>query len=127
MLGTVLLFVMDRTGLLEWVRVSAAPLVGRLLGLPHEATDAFLVGFVRRDYGAAGLFQLQRDDLLDGRQIVVSLVIITLYVPCIANFFVMIKERGLRTALAIVGVILVIATAVGGGLNQLLLLLGANP
>jgi ferrous iron transport protein B len=58
---------------------------------------------------------------------VVSLVIITLYVPCIANFFVMIKERGLRTALAIVGVILVIATAVGGGLNQLLLLLGANP
>ena len=126
-LGTVLLFVMDRTGLLEWVRVSAAPLVGRLLGLPHEATDAFLVGFVRRDYGAAGLFQLQRDGLLDGRQIVVSLVIITLYVPCIANFFVMIKERGLRTALAIVGVILVIATAVGGGLNQLLLLLGANP
>ena len=85
------------------------------------------MGFVRRDYGAAGLFELQREGWLDGRQIVISLVIITLYVPCIANFFVMIKERGLRAALAIVGVILVIATAVGGGLNQLLLLLGVNP
>jgi ferrous iron transport protein B len=127
LLGTTLLFALDKTGLLEWIRSAAAPLVGKLLGLPREATDAFLVGFVRRDYGAAGLFQLQREGWLDGRQIVVSLVIITLYVPCIANFFVMIKERGLRAALAIVGVILVIATAVGGGLNQLLLLLGANP
>jgi ferrous iron transport protein B len=125
-LGTVFLFALDRLGLLEQIRLGAAPLVGRFLGLPPEATDAFLVGFVRRDYGAAGLFELQRSGLLDPRQVVVSLVIITLYVPCIANFFVMIKERGLRTALIMVAVIVLIATLVGGLLNRLLLELGVN-
>ena len=46
---------------------------------------------------------------------------ITLFVPCIANFFVMIKERGLRSALAISGVIVVLALGVGGALNWALL------
>ena len=46
-----------------------------------------------------------------------SLVAITLFVPCIANFFVMIKERGLRTAVAMAAVIVAIALGVGGALN----------
>ncbi len=125
-LGTVLLFGLDRLGLLDAIRAAASPVVGGLLGLPREATDAFLVGFVRRDYGAAGLFEIQRAGLLDGRQVVVSLVIITLYVPCIAQFFVMIKERGLRVAAAISLVVVTVALLVGAGLNRLLLLLGAT-
>ena len=40
---------------------------------------------------------------------------ITLFVPCIANFFVIIKERGWKTALVIVGVVIFIALLVGGG------------
>jgi ferrous iron transport protein B len=122
-LGTLLLFLLDRLDLLGTIRGAMAPVVSRFMGLPSEAADAFLIGFLRRDYGAAGLFEIQRQGLLNGRQIVVSLVIITLYVPCVANFFVMIKERGLRAALAILGVILVIAVSVGGALNGLLQLL----
>ncbi len=126
-LGTVLLFALDRLHLLERIRDAAAPVVGSFLGLPRQATDAFLIGFLRRDYGAAGLFDIQRSGQMDGVQIVVSLVIITLFVPCIANFFVMIKERGLRTALAIGAVVLVIALMVGGGLNLALRGLGVSP
>ena len=70
------------------------PLVEGFLGLPARATEAFLVGFLRRDYGAAGLFALQKAGQMDAHQVVVSLVTITLFVPCIANFFMMIKERG---------------------------------
>ncbi|MFH1843074.1 MAG: ferrous iron transport protein B [bacterium] len=125
-LGTLVLFTLDRLALLDLIREFASPLVGQFLGLPQETTDAFLVGFVRRDYGAAGLFEIQRSGLMTGAQTVVSLVIITLYVPCIANFFVMIKERGLRTALIMVGVVIIIATLVGGGLNGLLNLLHVN-
>ncbi|MHB8080096.1 MAG: nucleoside recognition domain-containing protein [Candidatus Krumholzibacteriia bacterium] len=126
-LGTLLLFALDRLHLLVSIRNAAAPVVQVLLGLPERATDAFLIGFLRRDYGAAGLYDLQRQGLLDGRQVVVSLVVITLFVPCIANFFVMIKERGLRTALAIAGVIVVIALGVGGALNWGMRLLGVEP
>ncbi len=126
-LGTVLLFALDRLALLEVVRDVAAPVVRTVLGLPREATDAFLVGFLRRDYGAAGLFDLQRSGLMDGRQVVVSLVVITLFVPCVANFFVMIKERGVRAAFAIGAVVVAIALVAGGALNWALRASGVEP
>jgi ferrous iron transport protein B len=54
----------------------------------------------------------------------VALVTITLFVPCIANFFVIIKERGWKVALAIVGTVIGIALLVGGLLNWALFLSG---
>lgn len=125
-LGTLILFGLDRLQLLGVIRQAAAPVVQYFLGLPEQATDAFLVGFLRRDYGAAGLFDIQRAGLMDGRQIVVSLVIITLFVPCIANFFVMIKERGLKAALLMGLLVMLIALGVGGALNGLLGVVGVD-
>ncbi|MBI5253840.1 MAG: ferrous iron transport protein B [Euryarchaeota archaeon] len=119
-LGTFLLFVFDRIGLLKIIEIAASPVVVSFLGLPAKATEAFIVGFLRRDYGAAGLFVLAEKGLLDPTQIVVSLVTITLFVPCIANFFMMVKERGLKTALAIAAFIFPFAFLVGGILNFLL-------
>jgi ferrous iron transport protein B len=55
--------------------------------------------------------------LLTPNQVLVALVTITLFVPCIANFFVIIKERGWKTALIIVGVVIFIALFIGGVLN----------
>ncbi len=116
-LGTLLLFLLDASGALPAIERGARPVVVGLLGLPEKAADAFLVGFLRRDYGAAGLFVLRQDGQLDGVQAVVSLVVITLFVPCIANFFMMIKERGLKTALGMVAFIVPFAFLVGGALN----------
>ena len=67
---------------------------------------------------------LAREGLLDPRQILVSLVTITLFIPCIAQFFMMIKERGLKKALWISAVIFPVAFGVGGLLNFLLRFLG---
>ncbi|MBT4292136.1 ferrous iron transporter B, partial [bacterium] len=58
--------------------------------------------------------------LLDGTQVVVSLIIITLFVPCIANFFVMIKERGLLISVAMSIFIVIMAVTVGGLMNFVL-------
>jgi ferrous iron transport protein B len=126
-LGTLLLFVLDRAGVLPTIEAASRPLVVGFLGLPEKAADAFLIGFLRRDYGAAGFFVLRQQGLLDGVQALVSLVVITLFVPCIAQFFVMIKERGLRAALAIGAVIVVITLSVGGTLNWALHALGVQP
>ena len=40
------------------------PLVTGWLGLPPEASAAFLMGFLRRDFGATGLFVMQAHGLL---------------------------------------------------------------
>ncbi|MCG8604445.1 ferrous iron transport protein B, partial [bacterium] len=119
-LGTLVLFVLAKTGALSAIQIWAAPLITGMLGLPETATEAFLIGFLRRDYGAAGLFSMAREGLLNPKQIVVSLVTITLFVPCIANFFVIIKERGVKTALAITAFIVPFAFLVGALLNVIL-------
>ncbi len=125
-LGTAILFVLDKIHILNSLRVAASPIVEHWLGLPAKATDAFLIGFLRRDYGAAGLFNLAQDGLLNGNQILVSIITITLFVPCIANFLMIIKERGLKTALAMTAFIFPFAIAIGGLLNWALILLGVH-
>jgi len=55
-----------------------------------------------------------------GVQAVVALTVMTLFVPCVANFLMMVRERGLRVGLAIVGVITPIAIFTGAGVNFVL-------
>jgi ferrous iron transport protein B len=119
-LGTFILFVGHKLGALEYIQKLTDPLVVGLLGLPSKAAEAFVIGFLRRDYGAAGLFVMQKQGMLDPIQVVVSLVVITLFVPCIANFFMMVKEQGMKVALYMVAFIFPFAFGVGGVLNWVL-------
>jgi ferrous iron transport protein B len=50
----------------------------------------------------------------------------TLFVPCVANFLMMVRERGVKTGLASVGVITPIAIFPGAGLNYALHYLGVQ-
>ena len=123
-LGTLVLFILDKFNLIGIIQDFSAPVVQKFLQLPPKATEAFLIGFLRRDYGVAGLFSLAQTGELSTIQIIVSLVTITLFVPCIANFFIIIKERGLKTALVIVAFIVPFAFIVGGVVNFILRLIG---
>ncbi|MGE5226449.1 MAG: ferrous iron transport protein B [Planctomycetaceae bacterium] len=116
-LGTAALFVLDATGALAWAERAFSPLISGWLGLPESATGSFLIGFLRRDYGAAGLFALAQHGALTGNQILVSLVVITLFIPCIATVLMIVREHGTRTALAVAGFVFPFAVLVGGLLN----------
>ncbi len=91
-----------------------------VMGLPAKSAEAFLYGFFRRDFGAAGLYTLDGRGLLDGVQVVVACVALTMFVPCIAQFLMMKKEQGLKMSLAVAGFSVVMAFAIGAGLNVLL-------
>jgi ferrous iron transport protein B len=116
-LGTLLLFAADRLRLLGFVERLAEPVLTGFLGLPRETAGAFVVGFLRRDFGAAGLFELARHGRLSPEQIVVSMVTITLFIPCIANFFMIVKERGWKTGLAIAAFITPFALGAGAAVH----------
>lgn len=120
-LGTLILFVADKLNILPWLQDVSSPVIVSLLGLPAEATEAFIIGFLRRDFGAAGLFALQERGMLNTEQVVVSLVTITLFIPCIANLFMIIKERGMKTAVIISAFVFPFAILVGGGLHRVLM------
>jgi len=119
-LGTAILFVADKLHILARIEKFFSPLVVTLLGLPEKAASVFILGFLRRDYGAAGLYALRKAGSLDNIQLVVSLIVITLFVPCIAQFFVSIKERGIKVAMAIAVFVFSFAFLVGGAMNFIL-------
>jgi ferrous iron transport protein B len=113
--GALLLGVLQVTGALETLQRWAAPLVEGWLLLPAEAATAFIMGFVRRDFGAAGLYSLG----LSGTSVLVALVTITLFVPCIASVLIITKERGKRFAAFVWVGSVVLAFTVGGVLAHL--------
>jgi ferrous iron transport protein B len=122
--GALLMFLLDRSGLLAWLIQAGEPLVSGWLGLPAEASAAFLMGFLRRDFGATGLFVMQSEGLLTPLQVVVAMVTVTLFIPCIASVMMIAKERGWRTALGMMVLITPLAVLVGGLLNRLLVAIG---
>lgn len=96
-IGALGIGLMEITGLLQVWQDALAPLTTSWLKLPKEAANAFVMGMVRRDFGAAGLFDIK----LSVMQITVAIITITLFVPCIASFVVMLKERGWKEGMAI--------------------------
>jgi ferrous iron transport protein B len=124
-LASILLWAGELTGILALVSRGLEPLV-EFIGLPSEAAVVFLYGFFRRDFGAAGLYDLQSSGIILGVPLVVAAVTLTLFIPCIAQFSVMLKERGIKTALAIALFILPFAFFVGFILNLVLTTLGVS-
>lgn len=100
------------TGSFDWLMLALAPLTAAL-GLPVEVSKIFIFGFFRRDYGAAGLYDLLETGGLTTEQLLVTATVLTLFVPCIAQFTVMIKERGWGIALGIAGLVFPLAFLVG--------------
>jgi ferrous iron transport protein B len=124
-LASILIWLGNITGAFPKIISWLVPVVN-WIGLPDQAAQAFLFGFFRRDYGAAGLYDLQQSGALSGAQMVVAAATLTLFVPCIAQFTMMIKERGLKTAIAIAAFIFPFAFGAGYVLNWLIIILGVK-
>jgi ferrous iron transport protein B len=95
-----------------------------MLGLPKDVAAVFVFGFFRRDFGAAGLYDMNEQGLLSPVQLTVAAVTLTLFVPCVAQFLMMQKERGWKAALIIFAAVTATAFSVGWLLNGLLLSTG---
>jgi ferrous iron transport protein B len=106
------------TGFLDWFIGIMHPITVGLLQLPNDPRIAttFALGIVRRDFAAFGL----TDVAMSATQAVVAMIVITLFVPCIATVGVLIKERGFRTAMAIWAGSWACAFVIGGILARVL-------
>jgi len=119
-LGTAILFLLDAMGALNGIAVALEPLVTGWLGLPKEMANAFLIGFMRRDFGAVYILDAATgaDAVLSPHQILVAMVTITLFMPCIANFLMIAREHGMKIALSMAAFIFPFAFFVGGVINH---------
>lgn len=108
--GALVLSLLRVTGLMERIERAMQPLTSGWLLLPGETAYAFIMGFIRRDFGTAGIMSIPMEPL----QKFVALVTLTLFVPCIATTLIIFKERGWREGLAIWLTILGLAFLFGG-------------
>ncbi|HYE84234.1 MAG TPA: ferrous iron transport protein B [Clostridia bacterium] len=95
--GAIFISALQYTDSLTYIERWMSPVTESLLRLPPETATAFIMGIIRRDFGAAGLTSI----VMSQQQVLVSLIVMTLFVPCIAAIMVIFKERGTRDALAI--------------------------
>jgi ferrous iron transport protein B len=123
LLGTALLFVADHAGALDELKRILNPVVVGFLSLPADTTEGFILGFLRREYVAAYFFDIYSRGLMDHLQAFVATMVMTLFVPCVANTFVIIKERGILVGMGIIVFVFVYAIAAGGVLNAVLRIL----
>ena len=113
--ASLLVFVFARLGGLAALEHAARPAVRGILGLPDDAVRVFIKTAIRRETGGAELSLLR--DHFTPLQMVVSLVVMTFLLPCINASFVMIKERGLKTATVLILVMITIAITAGAAVN----------
>jgi ferrous iron transport protein B len=118
LLGTLIMYTLDKTGALPLIIRAGEPLVSGWLGLPKEASAAFVMGFLRRDFGATGLFAMAHT--LSPIQAVVGMITITLFIPCFASLMMMLKEQGAKVAVGMVAIIVPFAFFIGGLFNLVL-------
>ncbi len=107
------------TASLTYIINAAKPLMSGFLLLPSEVTLSFILGMIRRDFGAFGLLAIP----MTAAQTVTACVVLTLFVPCIATVAIMIKEKNLLTAMAIWFSSWILALTVGAFLARVLTLL----
>jgi ferrous iron transport protein B len=106
------------TGALDAFIKVLQPITVTLLNLPNDPRIAttFILGIVRRDFASFGLTEVP----LTAVQAVTAMIVITLFVPCIATVGVMCKERGPKVAFTIWFGSWVCAFIIGGALARLL-------
>jgi ferrous iron transport protein B len=119
LLVSVFIWLGQLSGVFDWI-IAALRGPVRAIGLPVEAAKIFLLGFFRRDYGAAGLYDLDKTGALTGVQLTVAAVALTLFLPCLAQFLITVKERGIKTGIGISLFVLAVSFGVAFALNAVL-------
>lgn len=121
MLGSLLVAVLQATHMLEAIQNGLGPAIKAVLHLPYETAQVFIMGLVRRDFGAAGLYMMA--ERLTHAQLLTCLMVITLFVPCFASATVIWKERGIKESSIVLAGSWLIAFGIGALLARLMELL----
>ncbi len=114
--ASIVLTLMAHFGLLNKLYELMSPLTVGVLKLPAEASAAFILSMIRREFGVVSLLTLS----LSPQSMLVALITITLLIPCLSAVFVLFKQRGVKEASLICIFCTVTAFAVGGILARII-------
>jgi ferrous iron transport protein B len=120
LLGALILFVLHETSGIYYLEQLLRPVIVTFLNLPINFSEALVMSLARSEAGAVLIMKMVKQGELDPTQVMVAIIVITLFVPCISNIMAMIKELRMKKALIMVATITVTAFLIGGLINFLL-------
>ena len=115
------LFFVDKTGMLDLTKHVLKPVVVGWLGLPIDIVDALILSLARHEAAAALLLNMAGSGAMNFVQVIVAVVITTMFVPCFANIVAMCKELGVKTGIAMAMAINISSFILAGILNWILI------
>jgi ferrous iron transport protein B len=124
LLAAFVIFVINWLGGLRVLEQGARPLMSGLLGMPDNSVQVFMKTIIRREAGAAELDRLRTD--YSNLQLVVTLLVMTLLLPCVNSVVVLFKERGLKATVLLLLASTAYALGAGAFVNHACRLLGVT-
>jgi ferrous iron transport protein B len=122
--GSVVLALLHHFGADEAINSVLAPITYWWLGLPAVLGVPLLFGVLRKELSLLMIFQalgtFEIDRYLGTAQLVTFLLFLTLYVPCVSTFAVMLKSVGTKRALYSVALSVGVALIVSGAARLVL-------
>ena len=115
-LGILFINLLHTLKIINYLTDIFSPILTGLWGLPKEAMNALIVGFLRKDVAVGMLAPLN----LTTKQLIISSTILAIYFPCIATFVVLIRELGIKDMFKISLIMAATALSVGAFLNVIL-------
>ncbi len=119
-IAAAVLFLLDKTGVLDLTKTLMSPIVEGWLGLPRDIVDVLILAAARHEAAAALTLKMVDAEELNYVQCIVTVVITTMFVPCFANVVAMCKQMGIKTGLAMAFAINISAFILAGILNWIL-------
>lgn len=113
--AALVLFLCQRTGLLDAIKAALRPLIVDWLGMPLDMVDALILCVARKEAAVGFLIKMSDAGRLNVSQCILAVLLTTMFLPCLANTVAMCKRVGLKMAL-LMSVIMSISAFVMVGL-----------
>jgi len=115
-LGIFFVGLLDSLGILNIISNFFEKPITKIMGLPKEIAAVITFGFLRKDVSIALLAPFK----LNPKQFVIASIFLTIYLPCLATSFTMIKELKLKNALKVISINLITGMIISFFLNLIL-------
>jgi len=121
LLGCAIVNILYLTGTIDWLARALAPLLAGWFGVPGETVGPLIAAFLRKDLAVAQLSAIE----MSKYQMITSVVLVSIYFPCIATFVMLLKE-GWKNLLGSLAVLVTVIFLYGGLINLIWTLLGVQ-
>ena len=106
--------ILYKCGTLTWFEGKLSGIVESWLQLPKTFSNVFIMGIIRRDMASLEVLNISSTVSTSNKQLFTSVIVISIFVPCINAIVVISKELGWRLAVFLWGITFALSIFVGG-------------